>query len=530
MWFFASLKPQPSRPSRRVPSSFRPRLEALEDRTLLNAGDLDTSFGGTGIVTTSLSNNDDMASAVLIQPWDGKLVAAGSTHSPSGTRVMGLARYQTNGNLDPSFGSGGKVVSNIGSGWFPPAALYPSTDLSNPGKIIVASGETVARFNSNGSLDTTFKGGSVQVKQFIFGVVIQPDGTIVVAGSDSSYTAFELTRLNANGKLDTSFGRSGTATLSMGPSTYASALGLQADGKLVVAGVTGSPSVWELARFNANGTLDYSFGPSGTGTVTTSFAGGGLAGLTIYPSTGTDTTDSGKIVAVGYQLGNHPVQIALARYNANGTLDASFGQSGQVITSPPYGGDAKAPALQTDGKVVVAAATDDASGNFLFSVLRYNTDGSPDTTFGNGGLVQTGSPGSEAYAVAIQADGKIVAAGDTALVGSTRSDFMVARYLGAVSTTGAPPILPDPVSVGTDLTLAADPVPALAFQRDAVGAGVLEPCTDTLLGYGTRPRDETLTQSSASAGWASGPFRLVVQAQDSDSVFGDPFALPLTVP
>jgi uncharacterized delta-60 repeat protein len=558
MWLFAALKTQPTRPIRRVPSSFRPRLEALEDRCLLSgAGSLDTTFGGTGIVTTSL-NNDDSASAVLIQPWDGKIVAAGATAIPSEqyVNVMGLVRYNPNGSLDSTFGSGGTVVSKIGgSSTWAGAALYPQSGTANDGKIVEASRSNfsntsnVARFNPNGSLDKSFgKKGSVTVPFVVAskGVVIQADGKIVVAGRDGPGTEFELTRFNADGSLDSTFGSGGTATLYLGASTTAStlvlmvAVKLQADGKLVTTGFTGSPPVWELARFRANGSLDTTFNSAGVrpGTVTGPY-GGNLKSLAIYPSTGTDTADYGKIVVVGNETNdplNGPLQgVALARYNADGTLDGTFGTSGQVLTSnfnPNSAG--KAVVLQSDGKIVVTAQTSDASGNlYRWSLLRYNTDGSLDTSFGTAGLVQTKTGTTDPanttdFAVAIQADGKIVAAGSTP--GSTYDDFMVARYLGAASPPGAPPILPDPVPVGTDTTLTADPVTAVAFQGDAVGAGVLEPGTDTLLGYGTRPRDGTWTQSSATAGWTSGRSRLLVQAQDSDGVFGDPFALPLSVP
>ncbi len=489
-------------------------------------------------MTTSLSNSYDEASAVLLQP-DGNIVAAGSTYSSSGTRVMGLARYQTNGNLDSSFGSGGKVVSKVAA-ISDSASPGPGAALQADGKIVVASGSDVARFNTNGSLDTSFnshgptKGwATVPYLVSLQGVVIQPlDGKIVVAGRDNQATEFELTRFNADGSLDSTFGSHGTATLYLGPSTTASTyelqvpLGLQADGKLVVAGFTGSPAVWEVARFNANGTLDTSFGSGGT--VTTSFApySGDPLGLAIYPSTG-------QIVVVGKE-GNDLIYgpaagIALERYNTNGSIDTSFGTSGQVITLNTYGA-AKAVALQADGKIVVAAQTTDPSGTiWRWSLLRYNTDGSLDTTFGTGGIVQTGTADpahTSDLAVAIQADGNIVAAGYTP--SGTGYVFMVARYLGAF-TTGAPPTIPDPVPVSTDSMLTADPVPPVAFQRDAV-ASVLEAGTDSLLDYGTRPRDRTWTVSYATAGWASSRSRLWVQAPDSDGVFGDPFALALTVP
>jgi uncharacterized delta-60 repeat protein len=541
MGHFASLKTQPVRRSRRVPFACRPRLEALEDRCLPSgAGSLDTSFGGTGIVTTSNIGEDD---AVLIQPWDGKIVAAGNVSGTKNGPVMSLARYQPNGSLDSTFGSGGEVISTVRAlYYYLSAALYPIAGTANDGKIAVASANGshqsyLARFNTDGSLDTSFNnqrshgppnGGSVTVPFGVGrqGVVIQPDGKIVVAGQDGSATAFELTRFNADGSLDSTFGSGGTATLPLGASTHANGLALQADGKLVVAGYTGASGVWELARFKADGSLDPSFGSGGT--VTTSFAGfagGELDGLAIYPNTGTDTTDYGKIVAVGYLIDSSRVanHIALARYNVDGTADTTFGQSGQVITN---GSGALSLALQVDGKVVVAVGTGD--------LLRYDRTGNPDTTFGNGGIVHTAS--NPAYlAVAIYpytgpdtADyGKIVAAGWTSGSSNGYSDFVVARYLsqpliGSFTASANPP-----VTAGSTVTLTASGVTGsgnitqVAFYVQVNG-------TNTLLGSGTQTSPGVWT-FSFTVNLIPGTYTLSAVAEDSNGLFSDPFALALTV-
>src|SRR5262249_2490840 len=158
---------------------------------------------------------------------------------PSG---MGLARYNPDGSLDSSFGSGGKVVSKIGTTWWNAAALYASTDTTgNARKIVEAGAGSLARFNANGSVDTSFgKRGLVSVSSTsdTRGVVTQPaDGKIVVAGDNNG--AFVLSRYNPNGTLDTTFGSGGTATLAAPPGVSglsAEALGLQPDGKLVIGG------------------------------------------------------------------------------------------------------------------------------------------------------------------------------------------------------------------------------------------------------------------------------------------------------
>ena len=147
---------------------------------------------------------------MLVQPWDGKIVLAGSTTGTGGT-VMSLARYNADGSLDATFGSGGTEVSTIAGGGV--AALYPQAGTANDGKIVEASGSTVARFNANGSVDTSFgTNGKVTLpwSGSIGSVVIQADGKIVVSGVVTSPTSsdhvVDVTRLNANGSVDTSFG------------------------------------------------------------------------------------------------------------------------------------------------------------------------------------------------------------------------------------------------------------------------------------------------------------------------------------
>jgi uncharacterized delta-60 repeat protein len=521
----------------------RPLVETLEDRCLLSAGALDTTFGGTGVVTTSLSKGGDGADAVLVQPWDGKIVAAGSAHPGSGT-VMGLARYNTDGTLDSTFGSGGIVVSKVGTNGSNVAALYPSTDTTgNAKKIVEAGGGTVARFNANGGLDTSFGSrGTVSVSYTITGVVIQPDGKIVVDGYTGSVT--EVSRFKTNGTLDTAFGSGGTATLS-GPFVDYQCLLLQPDGKLVVGGESGGGpnEQLELARLTANGVLDPTFNSAGPtpGIVTAALANPAVVDLrlALYPSTGTDAADYGKIVAAGTILGNpggiNSNQITLARYNPDGTADATFGQSGQVVTPfPSGGGRAWAAAIQADGKVVVAGDTYQYPGNghWTFSLLRYNTDGSQDATFGSGGIVTTpnGTGDGQARAVALQVDGRIVTAGKVqAAAGSGDWNFMTARYLagpeiGTFTSSAAT------VTAGSSLTLSAsnlsDGDPGATITQVAFYA-VDQSGNQYLLGTGTLSNG--VWTLSYTVNIASGSYTLFAQATDSDGTIGDSAFLTLIV-
>jgi uncharacterized delta-60 repeat protein len=508
MWLLTSHKPQATRTARRAPSSIRPRLEALEDRCLPSgAGSLDPTFGGTGIVTTNMQNNSRLgqtgdAYAVLIQPWDGKIIAAG--WALLSQEVMCLARYNSpNGTLDTSFGSGGKAdsprITNIGDTC---AALYPHSGTANDGKIVVATGQTVDRFNPDGSLDKSFgKTGSVTVPWDIayHGLVIQPwDGKIVVGGT-------ELTRFNANGTLDTSFGSGGTVAQG------ANALQLQADGKLLIS--TGGG----LARFNTNGSLDITFNSAGPvpGTVTTSI---GVNCLAIYPG-------SGQIVAASGG--------GVVRFNANGTPDTTFGQSGQVTTSP-NGAFAWATAVQADGKILLAGRTSDGSGILYKSLWRYTTDGSLNPTFGTGGLVQTspvrGAGDAGWIDLALQADGRIVTVGTTEVGTTSNYTFMVARYLPSAPQVGSFTASPNSVASGLSTTLTAanisDGNPNSTITQ--VAFYVQQGGTNTLLGYGTQTSPGVWT-FTFTVNLAPGTYTLTAVAEDSYGVFSDPFALALTV-
>ena len=421
---------------------------------LYGAGALDPTFGGgTGVVVTSnVDNLNKSANGVLIQPWDNKIIAVGNTQLNAGGGRSTLVRYNADGTLDSTFGSGGVVMPPFGNGEGP-AVLYPQAGNANDGKILI-SDNGVARLNPDGSVDTSFgSGGLTQIPFGIDGLAFLPNGQIMVAGSIGE--AIALTRLNADGSIDTSFGTAGTVTLTINPpgiGASVEAIAVQPDGKFVIADDSGRlNSIWRLYRFNANGTLDTSFNKGGAipGVVSIAlpYQGVGLTALTIYPGAGMDPGDSSKIVVAGTLFNNpggiNSNQIGLFRFNADGTPDTSFGQSGQVVTPFPTGGGiARALTLQADGKIVVAAQTITAGQNWNLSLLRYNTDGSLDTSFGKHGIVATpNSAGSStANGVAIyppstgENAGEIVVAGTNTAGGGTGNSYItVARYLSTPS-------------------------------------------------------------------------------------------------
>jgi len=404
---------------------------------------LDTSFGTGGKVITDFGGYNDFAHGVVVQP-DGKIVAAGMTTSNQGTEFA-LARYNSDGTLDRIFGSGGTVTTNF----FGATDVAFAVALQTDGKI-VAAGVThdglntiaLARYNSDGTLDAGFGTGGKVTDNFAgvgavaFAVAAQPDGKVVVAGwaNIAGGADFALVRYNSNGTLDASFGTSGKVTTKF-PDSQGSSLAsvfsvaVQPDGKIVAAGD---------ARIN--GGYDFVLARyNSNGTLDASF---GTGGRVITDFAGSDDgaeavalQPDGKIVAAGFA---RSVDFGLARYNSNGTLDASFGTGGRVTTDFAGLNDAAyGVAVQEDGKIVAAgyAGTSLAFGHLDFGLARYNGDGTLDASFGKV-TTDFGGYQDQGFAVAVQPDGKIVVAGDG---GTLLADtFALARYDGDAPNSGTP--------------------------------------------------------------------------------------------
>jgi uncharacterized delta-60 repeat protein len=405
-------------------------------------GSLDSGFDGDGKVVTDVGSQNDVARSVTIQS-DGRIVAAGeSNQGPTGFDFA-IVRYNTNGTLDSGFDGDGRRLIDFFTSY------DQAFDVAMSGTQIVVAGQTlplgaydfaVARLNSNGSLDAGFDGdGRATVdfgshQDFAQAVAVQSDGKIVVGGfyqSSSTGYDFAAARLNTNGSLDAGFGSSGRVTTDFG-STDDEAYGVavQSDGAIVLAGFAfpGLPNGedFAVARYDSSGNLDTGFG--GDGKVTTDFIGSsndfGYDVVAIQ--------SDGKIVAVGAAT-LFDSDFAVARYNPDGSLDTGFGTGGTVTTDINLSSDsASAVAIQSDGKIVVAGATVHTNGfgdnDFDFAVVRYNSDGSLDTSFDGDGKVTIDFSSTFDYAwdVAIQSDGKIVLSGYS-YQGATGYDFAVAR-------------------------------------------------------------------------------------------------------
>jgi uncharacterized delta-60 repeat protein len=345
--------------------------------------------------------------------------------------------YAAAGDLDPTFGVGGKVTADLTSKPDFPWSVAWQAD----GKI-VAAGESdvggsnpkfvVARFNPDGTPDTTFGGDGTVTNDFTssedvaFAVAVAPDGKIVAAGT-AGFEQFAVARYNTDGSLDTTFGGSGKITTDFtSHEDLAFTMAVQTDGKIVAGGDSGGKNgKFALARYNTDGSLDTSFG--GDGRVTTDFTSypDDLLALAFQPD--------GKILAAGGNgFGAPNEKFALARYNSDGSLDTSFGGDGKVTTNfTPDPDVAFVVRVQGDG-TIMAAGGSALAVKPEFALARYNADGSLDTSFGGDGKVTTDFTrgDDDAYALAFQADGKILAGGVSGCCGS-HTRLAIARYVAA---------------------------------------------------------------------------------------------------
>ena len=352
-----------------IESSFTVTVNAVNDAPSFTAG--------TGTATTPIGTGADRSFATVVQP-DGKVLVAGTTLN-GGSYDFVVARYNADGTLDTGFGTDGKVLTPVGT----LTDEAHSIALQDDGKIVVAgyasSGDNdfaVVRYNADGSLDTGFgTGGKVTTPigsgdDYAHDVTVQADGKIIVSGYTKVSlfdTDFALVRYNADGSLDTGFGTGGKVTTAFGTG-YDEAYGVtvQSDGKIIVAGsaINGSED-FALVRYNADGSLDTGFGTGGK--------------VTTPIGTGTDTAydvlvqADGKIVVAGEASGTG-YDFALARYNADGSLDTGFGSGGTVLTAVSANNDfGRFVALQSDGKIVVGGSSNHDDFDYDFALIRVTT-------------------------------------------------------------------------------------------------------------------------------------------------------------
>ena len=438
------------------------------------AGSLDTTFDGDGKIVTGFADPDTIASSVVVQP-DGKILVAGLIGSITldgktpGSSDFLVLRFNPDGTPDTTFDGDGRVVTSFGDGEDGAGAILVQPD----GKILVAgainmktaAGDVaLARYNADGSLDTTFDGDGKltintaepqNVEERGEALILQPDGKILVVASTVKENFLEdqvfVVRFNADGSRDNSFAGDGVTTLPFvipgGPGgnipqgLTGSDIALQPDGKIVVAGTVTTEDVSDVFvwRINADGTNDTTFGSR---VVTVSFNRSDLA-VSVFVRPGN------KIFVAGSTFDDFSFRndFTFARFNADGTFDTTFDGDGRKVTQ--YGNTGITIPLdyefQTDGKIVSAGPVIGGitTPESNFAVTRFDANGNLDATFGSGGKAVTGfGDGLDtAQALAIQRDGKIIAAGASETeAASDDFNLPVARYLG--DTTTAPGIAP----------------------------------------------------------------------------------------
>jgi uncharacterized delta-60 repeat protein len=447
-------------------------------------GDLDLAFGSDGVAVTSAAIAANSASVVLRQP-DGKLVAVGQIASSELT----LIRYNPDGTLDPTFGTGGVVVSLLSDNVFA-ATLQPD------GGILVAGTRLdmamqgmngpllLLRFLPDGSIDGQFgNGGAVvfpppngQFGQFFDtgSVLIEPDGRPVVSG-DSSFASIcctpaanclpgsdsfiALLRFNPDGSIDPSYGNGGVACTSL---TIGGIAAVEPDGAVVVAGhrCTGDPCIDApvpvVTRYNASGQIDATFGSNGVAPITIN-PPPQFPGFYFFNIDAVVAQPDGRLLLGITGPSGRAIPVA-TRLNADGSVDDQFagGNGAFVAIGDTLGATAHLPspaggptsvALQSDGKIVlVSRPWDNESAALRIGAARFNADGTLDTAYGDSGVVigPTGGPAG----VLVQPDDKLVIAGQG-------RDFQLVRLLAAPSTDVAIATDRNPSQPGQSVTLTA---------------------------------------------------------------------------
>ncbi|MDQ3063377.1 MAG: hypothetical protein M3R14_11050, partial [Acidobacteriota bacterium] len=410
-------------------------------------GDLDPSFDGDGIVITDNGSTFESIADIAVQP-DGKIIAVGY-----GSPGIIVVRYNPDGSLDSTFGTGGKAI--IPSAFPSSLALQPDGKIVLGGsKVVGTTGESpisdffVDRLNSNGSLDTTFNGTGTLVldlrggnNDISYSVKIQPDGKIVLGGTSErgifGPNDYAIVRFNPDGSLDTTFDGDGkvfTIVANGGPQGFFGKIALKPDGKILATGSAyffpgGSVNGWAMATvcYNPDGSLN------------TAFDGDGMV-FTQQPSEDSFANSiiaqpDWKILVVGRSRSfNGQDRIFLVRYNANGSLDSSFGVGGKALL--PAGGSATDVEVQADNKILIAITYQLSQGTYGY-VARLRADGSPDTIFGGGGFngLPFGLPTRHrANSVALQPNGKVLIGGSLSVGTNDPQDFMLARFENSVCT------------------------------------------------------------------------------------------------
>lgn len=491
-------------------------LILLQNLCYAQSGKIDSTFAAIGVVHTDFFSANDQAQALAIQA-DGRIVVAG--YATNHNQDFATARYKKNGTLDSTFGRFGKVVIPVDT----QNDFASNVLLQTDGKILLtgyaqvgygAEDFAVVRLKVDGALDNNFGLNGKVTTPIGTGLdvawcsLLQPDGKIVLAGyvANGSGGDVGIVRYNNNGSLDYSFNGTGIVTTDFsGDYDIVRSVALQPDGKIVIAGSStiGNKYVYLIARYNSNGKVDSSFGVHGCIKTAVGSTEDDVSTLMIQPD--------GKIVVGGasYRSNLLETDIVLIRYNANGTVDNSFGTSGRVIIAYRRGLNfIRSMALQPDGKIVLVGLTDSLIGTTELAMARLNTNGTPDTTFGikgkvitsvyDGSIPSTLTGGTD---IKLQTDAKILVSGFVLYPNGT--DFALIRYindfkLGIMDfTEGNKSLLfyPNPIQPKSCLEYTLDKTETISISiTDLSGRIIASPVTNEVQSAGNHKQTIELPQ------------------------------------
>ncbi|MEZ4958539.1 MAG: delta-60 repeat domain-containing protein [Saprospiraceae bacterium] len=375
-------------------------------------GQLDPTFGNGGIVTTTLDQALESRTIVL-QP-DGKVVVAGWYKISS--RKLLLIRYNTDGSIDTGFGDNGKFISDFVVYDAVNIALLPNGKLVATGNLNGNFDTFFARFNSNGTLDSSFGTGGVIMLDFPEPTKCQaiapgPGDKLYIAATQSDNNVMwriAAMRLNADGSFDNSFGTNGISSLDFTSTGWVQDLKVRPDGGMVIGGRSGSSGFLTLAAFTSNGTPDPNFGTNGQ--VVLNNLPNNLSFFNEMHSVELD--GNGNV----YGVGRVGLNLSVVKLSAAGVLDASYGENGlsRIILGERTEGFGSA--FDAEGKLLVAGKLGPEGNGSRLIVLRLNTDGSLDTNFGTAGITEVSIEPDytqQASDVVVRPNGKIVAFGES---------------------------------------------------------------------------------------------------------------------
>jgi len=433
--------------------------------------DGDFSADGVGYYYVPDYSGPCLAYALAIQP-DGKIVIAGnSSIDANSSGNITLMRLNPDGSADEWFGN--QLFWNSANNYFSPmgfaienafvagftakaVAILPNGDIVAGATSYSSNGFVLQNFGTSGYLNTNFSNDGTVITNLgssatFYALAVQPDGKIIAAGdaaTGNESSTFALVRYDQYGNEDATFSFDGIVTTSIGfsYSSSARAVAVQPDGKIIAAGHYGGQCA--LARYHADGTLDNTFGTNGK-VITSVDDESIINAIALQPN--------GKIVAAGYSFNLNSFQDykTLVRYNANGSLDNSFGVNGIATVSD---GSFTGVAIQPDGKIV---ATGTRNSSETVDVIRFNANGTPDNTFGVQGIAYP-IFGAQSQAIALQPDGKIVVAGFAQVASYPHKSFCVARYLSGLNVG-----IVTPLNATTETLIYPNPVTnnaTLGFQ------------------------------------------------------------------